>query len=68
MSNVVEALNSGWTVLEVVTILAQGQNDEGRGFLVRLAEPRNHVSREMYLPYSPETEDLLDRAYMPLAA
>ena len=68
MSNVIEALNTGWIVLNVATVLAHGQNDEGCGFLVRLMEPRNHMSREVYLPYSPETEVLLNQASMPLAA
>lgn len=43
MSNVIEALNTGWTVSDVATVLAHGQNDEGRGFLVRLMEPVNHL-------------------------
>ena len=68
MSNFVEALNKGWTVLDVVTVLAHGQNDEGRGFLVTLMQAQNHISREVYLPYSPETETLLDKASMPLEA
>ncbi len=68
MSNVVEALQTGWTVSEVSTVLAHGQNDEGRGFLVKLVEPRNHMSCEVYLLYSAETEALLKQASMPLSA
>ena len=68
MSNVVDALKKGWTVSEVATVLAHGQNDEGRGFLVTLVEPKNHMSREMYLPYSMETETFLKRASTPLGA
>jgi len=68
MSNVIEALNKGWTISEFATVLAHGQNDEGRGFLVTLMEPKDHISREVYLPYSAETEALLERASMLLAA
>lgn len=68
MSNVIEALNTGWMVSDVTTVLARGQNDEGRGFLVKLVEPRVHMSREVYLPYTPETEALLERASVPLIA
>ena len=68
MGNVIEALKTGWAVSDVATVLAHGQNDEGRGFLVTLMEPKNHMSREVYLPYSVETEALLKRASRPLAA
>ena len=64
MSNVIEALNNGWKVSDVATVLAHGQNDEGRGFLVTLMEPKHHMSREIYLPYSAETENLLNHASM----
>ena len=59
MSKVIEALKAGWTVSDFATVLAHGQNDEGRGFLVTLVEPKIHMSREVYLPYSTETEALL---------
>jgi len=62
MKNMIEALENGWTVSDVSNVLAHGMNDEGRGFLVTLAEPKNHLSREMYLPYSPEAETLLTNA------
>ena len=62
MSNIVEALNNGWTVLNVTTVLAHGQNDEGQGFLVTMMEEKNHTSRKVYLPYTPETETLLNQA------
>jgi len=62
MNNVIEALSSGWVVSNVVNVLAHGQNDEGRGFIVTLAEPKDHLSRKMYLPYSPETESYLTNA------
>ncbi len=68
MINVITALKKGWTVSEVATVLAHGQNDEGRGFLVTLMEPKNHMSREMYLPYSTETETFLKRVSIPLVA
>ena len=59
MSSVMDALKTGWTVSAVATVLARGQNDEGRGFLVTLMEPKNHMLRELYLPYSVEAEVLL---------
>ena len=68
MGNVIEALKKGWSVSDVATVLAHGRNDEGRGFLVTLMEPKNHMSRQVYLPYSPETEALLNQAAMPLIA
>ena len=68
MTNILEALRTGWTISSVTTVLAHGQNDEGRGFLVKFAEPTNHILREVYLPYSTETETLLKRASAPLAA
>ena len=57
MGNFVDALRKGWT-----NVLAPGKNDEGRGFLVTLMEPKNHMSRQVYLPYTPETEVLLNQA------
>ena len=68
MGNVIEALKKGWSVSDVATVLAHGRNDEGRGFLVTLMEPKNHMSRQVYLPYSPETEALLNQAAMSLSA
>lgn len=62
MKNFVEAIKMGWAVSDVANVLAHGQNDEGRGFLVTLMEPKNHISRQVYLPYSPEAEKLLDQA------
>ena len=62
MSNFVEAIKKGWTVSDVANVLAHGQNDEGRGFLVTLMETKYHLSRQVYLPYSPETEQLLNQA------
>jgi hypothetical protein len=61
MSNVVEALKKGWTISEVVTVLAHGQNDEGRGYLVTLLEPEKYLLHKLYLPYSLEAEALLDQ-------
>ena len=66
MSNVLEALKNGWTVADVATVLARGRNDEGRGFLVTLMQPKNHMFRKVYLPYSAETEAFLNRVSMPL--
>ena len=62
MGNFIEAIKKGWTVSDVANVLAHGRNDEGRGFLVTLMEPKNHMSRQVYLPYSPETEMLLNQA------
>jgi hypothetical protein len=67
MGNFVDALRKGWTVSDVANVLARGHNDEGRGFLVTLMEPKNHMSRQVYLPYSPETERLLNQASATLA-
>ena len=68
MSNVIEALNTGWTVSDVANVLAHGRNDEGRGFLVKLMEPKSHLSREVYLPYTAETEAMLSQASLLQAA
>ena len=68
MNKITEALNKGWTVSEVTNILARGRNDEGRGFLVTLMEPGNHLLHKLYLPYSSEAETLLDRAATQMAA
>ena len=62
MGNFVEALDKGWTVSDVANVLVHWQNDEGRGFLVTLMEPKNHMSRQVYLSYSPETELFLNQA------
>jgi len=62
MGNFIEAIKKDWTVSDVANVLAHGRNDEGRGFLVTLMEPKNHMSRQVYLPYSPETEMLLNQA------
>jgi len=62
MKNFIEAIRKGWTVSDVANVLAHGRNDEGRGFLVTLMVPKNHMSRQVYLPYSPETEMLLNQA------
>ena len=66
MKNIIEALDAGWAISDVATVLARGKNDEGRGFLVTLVEPKIHLSREVYLSYSPEAEALLNQAAMPL--
>ncbi len=66
MGNFVEAIRKGWTVSDVANVLARGKNDEGRGFLVTLMEPKNHMSRQVYLPYSLETEMLLNQASLVL--
>jgi hypothetical protein len=62
MNHIVEALNKGWMVSEVVTVLARGRNDEGRGYLVTLLEPGNSMLHKLYLPYSVEAEALLNQA------
>lgn len=54
MNKIVEALNAGWTVSSVANVLAHGQNDEGRGFLVTLTEPNLYMLRKEYLPFSEE--------------
>jgi hypothetical protein len=68
MSNFIEALKDGWTVSDVANVLAHGRNDEGRGFLIKLMEPKNHLSREVYLPYTAETEAMLSQASLLRAA
>jgi hypothetical protein len=68
MNHIIEALNKGWMVSEVVTVLARGQNEEGRGYLVTLLEPGNSMLHKLYLPYSAEIEVLLERASIPAAA
>ena len=67
MDHVIEALKKGWLVSEVVTVLARGQNDEGRGYLVTLMEPDNYLLHTLYLPYSIEVEALLNQSSKPLA-
>lgn len=62
MKSIIEAINKGWTVSTVANVLAHGKNDEGRGYIVRLNETKSHISREMFLPYSPEAESLLNNA------
>ena len=68
MGNMIDALKTGWTVSAVATVLARGRNDEGRGFLVTLLEPKSHMLRELYLPYSAEAETLLTSTTSSLAA
>ena len=68
MNKVMEALSQGWMISEVANVLARGSNDEGRGFLVTLSEPANHLLYQLYLPYSIEAESLLDQAILPSAA
>jgi hypothetical protein len=68
MNKVIEALHKGWVVSAVATVLAHGQNDEGRGYLVKLMEPGNYTLHELYLPYSVEAEALLEQATTSLAA
>jgi hypothetical protein len=68
MSNVKEALKRGWMIADVAIVLARGQNDEGRGFLVTLMDSKNHMSREMYLPFSAEAETLLNQVSVPVGA
>ena len=61
MNTLFDALKTGWTVSTVANVLAHGNNDEGRGFLVTLVEPEKHLLYEVYLPYSIETESMLSR-------
>jgi len=68
VNKVIEALNKGWMVSEVATVLARGRNDEGRGYLVTFMEPDNYMLHMLYLPYSLEAEALLNQASIPLAA
>ena len=68
MSNMIEALKKGWVISEVVTVLAHGQNDEGRGYLVTLMEPERYLLHKLYLPYSLEAEALLNQASLPSVA
>jgi hypothetical protein len=65
VNNVIEAMKKGWMILEVAKVLARGGNDEGRGYLVTLAEPSNHTLHKLYLPYSSEVEAFLNRASLP---
>ena len=67
MNTVVEALKKGWTISEVATVLAHGQNDEGRGYLVTLLEPDSYLLHKLYLPYSVEAEALLNQKSLPAA-
>jgi hypothetical protein len=62
MKAMLEALENGWTVSDVTIVLARGGNDEGRGYLVTLLEPKTYVLQELYLPYSLEAEALLNQA------
>ena len=68
MNDVAEVLTKGWTVSAVTTVLARGKNDEGRGFLVTLMEPKNLMLRKVYIPYSPETETLLNQEFASMFA
>jgi len=54
MNLIVEALRAGWRVSSVANVLAHGQNDEGRGFIITLSEPNQHLVRKVYLPSSEE--------------
>lgn len=66
MINVIEAINKGWIISEVTTVLARGRNDEGRGYLVTLLEPESYLLHKLYLPYSLEVEALLSQVSMPV--
>ncbi len=66
MNGFIEALQKGWMVSEVATVLARGTNDEGRGYLVTLLEPGRYLLHELYLPYSVEAEALLNQASLPV--
>lgn len=62
MNSIIEALEKGWLISDVITVLARGGNDEGRGFVVTLMEPQNYMLHKVYLPYSVEAEALLNGA------
>jgi hypothetical protein len=58
METMIKALEQGWTVSEVARVLARG-NNEDRGFLVTLANYHQHTLQRLYVPDSPECNDLL---------
>jgi hypothetical protein len=59
METMIRALEQGWTISEVSRVLARGNNDEDRGYLVTLANYRLHALRRLYVADSPESSDLL---------
>ena len=59
METMMEALEQGWTISEVARFLARGKNNGGRGYLVTLANYRSHTLRRLFVPVSPESDDLL---------
>ena len=59
METMIKALEQGWMVSEVARVLARGHNNEDRGYLVTLANYRLHTLRRLYVPDTPESNDLL---------
>lgn len=59
METMMEALEQGWTISEVARFLAHGKDNGERGYLVTLANYRSHTLRRLYVPDSPESDDLL---------
>ena len=59
METMIKALEQGWAVSEVARVLARGNNNEDRGYLVTLADYRQHMLRRLFVPDSPESHELL---------
>ena len=59
MDTMLKALEQGWTVSEVARVLARGKNKDDFGYLVTLANYSKHALRRVYVPESPESNDLL---------
>ena len=68
MSHIHKALSKGWLILEATRVLAHGQNDSGRGYIVTLSNPSGSLQQAYFLNASTETEALLASEHVPMAA
>ncbi len=67
MDPVMTDLRQGWTILEAATVLARGTNNEGRGYLLTLANASGSLQHKYYVPQTSEIERLLANESVPVA-
>ena len=59
MDTMINALEQGWMISEIARVLARGNKDENRGYMVTLANYRLHTLRRLFVPETSGSHDLI---------
>lgn len=68
MNTIQTYLSTGWIISEAAKMLAHGANNENGGYILTLADPSGHYTRETFVPRSVDMDELLKRQRVPMAA